>query len=74
MRLMSYTTGILCAVAVSLGDGAHGQAFPSKTVRIVTVAAGGSVDIGARLIAQGISGPPWPKRHHRQSRGGHHIR
>ncbi len=57
MRLMSYTTGILCAVAVSLGDGAHGQAFPSKTVRIVTVAAGGSVDIGARLIAQGISGP-----------------
>ena len=49
MRLMSYTTGILCAVAVSLGDGAHGQAFPSKTVRIVTVAAGGSVDIGAPL-------------------------
>ena len=33
------------------------QEYPTRTVRIVTSEPGGSSDIAARLIAQGISGP-----------------
>src|SRR5689334_13705741 len=36
---------------------AFSQDFPSKPVRIVTVAAGGGADLTARVIAQGISSP-----------------
>ena len=36
---------------------AHAQNFPSKPIRIVTAAVGGSNDVMARVIAQGISGP-----------------
>lgn len=34
-----------------------GQSYPTKTIRIVTTEAGSGTDFGARLIAQGISGP-----------------
>ena len=40
-----------------LGAGAvSGQDYPSKLVRIITAAGGGTTDVGARLIAQGLSG------------------
>ena len=35
----------------------HGQEYPNKPIRIVTTAAGGSNDITARIVAQGIAGP-----------------
>ena len=34
-----------------------GQAYPAKTIRIMTTPAGGFGDFSARYIAQGISGP-----------------
>src|SRR3972149_12273328 len=34
-----------------------GQDYPNKPIRIVTAAAGGSLDLTSRLIAPGISGP-----------------
>src|SRR5262245_22852419 len=36
---------------------AAGQDYPSKPIRISTVQTGGSTDLAARVIAQGISGP-----------------
>ena len=38
-------------------DAVVAQNYPSKPVRIVTAAAGGSPDFVSRMIAQGISGP-----------------
>ena len=41
-----------------LGAGAAcGQNYPNKSIRIVTSEVGGGSDLGARIIAQGISGP-----------------
>jgi tripartite-type tricarboxylate transporter receptor subunit TctC len=41
----------------ALGAGAvHGQSYPVKPVRIVTVAPGGTPDLISRLISQGIAG------------------
>ncbi len=41
-----------------LGAGpVSGQNYPNKHIRIVTATPGGTLDFGARLIAQGISGP-----------------
>jgi len=34
-----------------------GQEYPSKSIRIVTAAAGGGSDFTSRVVAQGISGP-----------------
>jgi tripartite-type tricarboxylate transporter receptor subunit TctC len=36
---------------------AGGQEYPNRTIRFVTTPAGGSTDVTARHIAQGISGP-----------------
>ena len=47
-------TATLCAVSVGA---AYGQAYPTKTVRIVTYNPGGSNDLAARIIAQGLTGP-----------------
>ena len=44
--LMAVGAGVVCA-----------QNYPTKPIRIVTSAAGGSGDIASRLIAQEISGP-----------------
>jgi len=38
-------------------DIANGQPFPNKVIRIVVGGIGGSLDITARLVAQGIAGP-----------------
>ena len=52
---------ILCALSVSLmicgPDVVSGQAYPNKTIRIVTAGVGGGNDFVSRLIAQAISGP-----------------
>ena len=43
--------GILASVATT-----HAQTYPAKPIRIVTVAPGGTPDLIARLISQGITG------------------
>lgn len=42
--LVGFNTGVACA-----------QHFPSQTIRIVAGAAGGSIDVSARVIAQGLT-------------------
>jgi tripartite-type tricarboxylate transporter receptor subunit TctC len=51
MRRLVLLFSILAAAAASA------QNYPSRPIRIVTTPAGGSLDLEARLIAQGISGP-----------------
>src|SRR5262245_25192748 len=47
---------VTAAFMMALGAGTSvSQTYPSKTVRIVTAEAGGSTDVAARLIAQGLS-------------------
>lgn len=33
------------------------QTYPTKTIRIVTALSGGTIDLSARIVAQGLSGP-----------------
>ena len=53
-----------CAIAASLAalfgsSGASlGQAFPSKPIHILAAGAGGSGDIAARLVGQGLRDLP----------------
>ena len=52
--------GLVCSALLStaLGCGsAFGQAYPSKPIKITTVAAGGALDTIIRLVGQGIQGP-----------------
>src|SRR5690349_9664435 len=51
IRFFAIPVSILAACA------AHAQNYPTKAIRIVTTPAGGSLDLEARLIAQGIAGP-----------------
>jgi len=53
MGLMVMGTGAALGQATSTGSG---QAYPNKPIRMVTTAAGGSNDITARIVAQGIAG------------------
>src|SRR5687768_3637746 len=46
----------MIALAAACGV-AHGQAYPVKPVRLVTVAPGSANDLVARLIAQELKGP-----------------
>src|SRR5688572_973443 len=56
MPSLRFVAGMLSVAQMALGAGAaYGQAFPSKPVRIITTQAGGSNDLIARLIAQGIA-------------------
>ncbi len=41
---MAFSTGVACA-----------QQFPNQTIRIIAGAAGGSIDVSARVIAQGLT-------------------
>ncbi len=45
----------LFATALS-SDGLHAENYPVKPLRILTSSAGSGVDLGARLIAQGLTG------------------
>src|SRR5215813_13551525 len=48
----------LSCTVVALGAAAVlAQNYPSKPIRIVTVEPGGTADLAARIIAQGIAGP-----------------
>src|SRR3990172_556592 len=53
-RLDARTLTISIAMIFAAGS-ASGQNYPTKPIRIVTSAPGGSADIVARLIAQGLS-------------------
>lgn len=51
-------SAIGCAAALSLcAPAAFAQDYPLKPIRLITSEPGGGTDFGARLIAQGISGP-----------------
>src|SRR4051794_39410392 len=46
----------LSILAMALfASAAAAQPFPNKPIRVVTSEVGGSADVGARLIAQGLS-------------------
>src|SRR5689334_16474431 len=49
----TFAAALVCSYLVV----AAAQDYPSKTIRIITVAAGGSGDFASRLIAQEIAGP-----------------
>ena len=58
MLILRFIVWMLSVVLMVLGAGVvSGQNYPNKPIRIITGAAGGGSDFGARLIAQGISGP-----------------
>jgi tripartite-type tricarboxylate transporter receptor subunit TctC len=44
------------ALAVLSAASAHAQPFPAKPIRMLTTAAGGGLDFGARVVAQALSG------------------
>ncbi|HKA44485.1 MAG TPA: tripartite tricarboxylate transporter substrate-binding protein [Burkholderiales bacterium] len=46
---------VVAALAVCGASGAADQAYPAKTVRMLTAELGGGSDLSARLIAQGLS-------------------
>ena len=52
---------VVCVFSVGImifGAGpVAGQQYPNKLIRIVTAQTGGTIDFGARLLAQAISGP-----------------
>ncbi len=54
-RLLIWAFSVGCAALVP--GMASGQNYPTKAVRIVVTEAGGSSDLGARLIAQALTGP-----------------
>jgi tripartite-type tricarboxylate transporter receptor subunit TctC len=58
MLKFHFAAGLLCFAFHAVDTGtAHGQNYPTRPLRIVTGGAGGASDFGARIIAQGISGP-----------------
>lgn len=55
MPLPNIVPAVLSVSLILAVNLAYGQAYPSKTIRIVTTAAGGGSDFVARLIAQGLT-------------------
>ena len=45
------------AILMAGGDLSHGQSYPVRGIRVVVGGIGGSLDITARWVAQGIAGP-----------------
>lgn len=57
MLIPRFVVWVFSVGMVVLGAGpVAGQSYPNKHIRIVTATVGGTLDFGARLIAQGISG------------------
>jgi len=54
IAVMAFGAGV--AVAQSSAT-ISGQAYPNKPIRIVTAEIGGSQDVAARILSQGLSGP-----------------
>ena len=52
--IFALSAGIAFGQATATGSG---QEFPSKSIRLLTSAAGGGGDLSARMIAQGLPGP-----------------
>src|SRR3979409_2308621 len=53
LALLAFFAGAACAQTASTGSG---QAYPTKSIRIVVgFAAGGSVDMVGRILAQNLS-------------------
>lgn len=50
MRKLMHAAALALAAAV-----AHAQNYPDRPVRVVTAEAGGSVDVGARILAVGLT-------------------
>jgi tripartite-type tricarboxylate transporter receptor subunit TctC len=48
---------LLLSATIVATEAVLGQNYPNKPIRIITGEAGGDSDFGARLVAQGISGP-----------------
>ena len=56
--MLGYLKFIVSIGFIVLGVGvASSQEYPTRPVRIYVGVAGGGADIGARMIAQGITGP-----------------
>ena len=58
MLIPRFVVWMLPVGAMILGAApVSGQNYPNKIIRIITAPPGGTLDFGARLLAQGISGP-----------------
>ena len=58
MRKVRSIVGLVMSAATILSIAtASGQAYPAKTIRIVTSEPGGGSDLTSRLLAQGLTGP-----------------
>ena len=55
LRIRCAILSILAAPACLVGAPAIAQQYPSKPIRIVTAAAGGGIDLAARVIAHGYT-------------------
>lgn len=56
MKIISVLATFLATSAAMLAcNGASAQAYPNKVVRIITTEPGGSLDLAARVLAQGLS-------------------
>ena len=53
-ELMFFCSGVVCGQTTSTSSG---QAYPNKSIRIVTFGVGGTNDLIARMIAQDLMGP-----------------
>ncbi|MBI2293212.1 MAG: tripartite tricarboxylate transporter substrate binding protein [Betaproteobacteria bacterium] len=56
MPVLRRRAWMYCALFMAFGTGvACAQQFPNQTIRIIAGAAGGSIDVSARVIAQGLT-------------------
>ena len=57
MKVRSIVGLVMSAATILSIATASGQAYPAKTIRIVTSEPGGGSDLTSRLLAQGLTGP-----------------
>ena len=56
MHKLRHVVWIFPPVLVAIGASAvHGQTYPSKPLRFLTTGVGGSTDLAARTVAQGLT-------------------